>query len=250
MGKLDQVFLNWNMRHRGKVDAPFLSLATHSVCRRGRCSHPSKTTSGSKIRTNVVQETFGHIRLHFQFIFMALSSKTQLPSSWSSKFTHAGVVSGSILVGMRREKSEKVARGPPVVDHHQPTAALCKQLIYAHILCIAGLDYSRTSPGWIIPIYNRDISTDHQAGLSGWIIPNRICDKLFCFGDHIPHICHRHHRRCLWRKILPCGEISDWTQKLSLLNVEKICHMEKFLHIEYFDINLTTSALRCLPRFN
>ena len=170
MGKLDQVFLKWNMRHRGKVDAPFLSLATHSVCRRGRCSHPSKTTSGSKIRTNVVQETFGHIRLHFQFIFMALSSKTQLPSSWSSKFTHAGVVSGSILVGMRREKSEKVARGP-LVDHHQPTAALCKQLIYAHILCIAGLDYSRRSPGWIIPIHNRAgrfpqiTSQDYQAGL-------------------------------------------------------------------------------------
>ena len=102
---------------------------------------------------------------------MGLSWKTQLPSSWSSKFTHAGVVSGSILVGMRREKSEKVARGPPVVDHHQPTAALCKQLIYAHILCIAGLDYSRTSPGWIIPIYNRAgrfpqiTRQDYQAGL-------------------------------------------------------------------------------------
>ena len=102
---------------------------------------------------------------------MGLSWKTQLPSSWSSKFTHAGVVSGSILVGMRREKSEKVARGPPVVDHHQPTAALCKQLIYAHILCIAGLDYSRRSPGWIIPIHNRAgrfpqiTRQDYQAGL-------------------------------------------------------------------------------------
>ena len=48
--------------------------------------------------------------------------------------------------------------------------------------------------------------------------------------------------RCLLRKILPCGEISDWTRKLSLLNVEKIiwrnfsiremwrqiCHVENF----------------------
>ena len=26
----------------------------------------------------------------------------------------------------------------------------------------------------------------------------------------IPHICHRHHRRCLWRTTLSCGEISDF----------------------------------------
>ena len=24
----------------------------------------------------------------------------------------------------------------------------------------------------------------------------------------IPDICHRHHRRCLWRTNLPCGEMS------------------------------------------
>ena len=29
----------------------------------------------------------------------------------------------------------------------------------------------------------------------------------------IPHICNRHHRRCLWRKIRPCGEFSEIRQK-------------------------------------
>ena len=58
-----------------------------------------------------------------------------------------------------------------------------------------------------------------------------LVDVLSWLRLSTPHMCHRHHRRCLQRKILPCGEISDWTRKLSLLNEEKIYHMEKFLHM-------------------
>ena len=30
--------------------------------------------------------------------------------------------------------------------------------------------------------------------------------------ENTPHICHRHRRWCLWKKILPFGEISDHTR--------------------------------------
>ena len=66
-----------------------------------------------------------------------------------------------------------------------------------------------------------------------------LVDVLSWLELNSPHMCHRHHRRGLQRKILPCGEISDWTRKLSLLNVEKICHMEKFLHMRNVETNLS-----------
>ena len=46
------------------------------------------------------------------------------------------------------------------------------------------------------------------------------------------YICHGHHRRCPWRKNLPCGEISPH----DILLLEEILHMtdwhvEKVLHV-------------------
>ena len=37
------------------------------------------------------------------------------------------------------------------------------------------------------------------------------------FVTDIPHFCHRRYRWCLWRKILPCGDISNFRQKLFIL---------------------------------
>ena len=165
MGKLDQVFLNWNMRHRGKVDAPFLSLATHSVCRRGRCSHPSKTTSGSKTRKLLVtfvctsNLSYGPILKDTIAIIMIV----QIHPCWCRQWQYSG---GNEAWKEWKGGAWTTSGGPPPA-----TAALCKQLIYAHILCIAGLDYSRRSPGWIIPIHNRAgrfpqiTRQDYQAGL-------------------------------------------------------------------------------------
>ena len=48
----------------------------------------------------------------------------------------------------------------------------------------------------------------------------------------IPDICHRHHRRCLWRIFLSCGEISSH-DRLScgeMLHMTD-CHVEKALHM-------------------
>ena len=69
-----------------------------------------------------------------------------------------------------------------------------------------------------------------------------IYSQIFCLVP-IPHICHRHHRRCLWRIFLPCGEISSHDRlscgkilhmtdchvenSLHMRNVKKICNMEK-----------------------
>ena len=49
---------------------------------------------------------------------------------------------------------------------------------------------------------------------------------------NIPDICHRHHRRCLWRIFLSCGEISSH-DRLScgeMLHMTD-CHVEKALHM-------------------
>ena len=85
---------------------------------------------------------------------------------------------------MSHEKTEKVARGAP-------GAALCKQLIYAHILCITGLDYSRRSPGSTIPLvcFILDYShilflRDYFHTLLGWILPNTMVATLFLVGFH------------------------------------------------------------------
>ena len=44
----------------------------------------------------------------------------------------------------------------------------------------------------------------------------------------IPDICHRHHRRCLWKTNLPCGEFHHMTN----------CQLEKCLHMENMEKNL------------
>ena len=35
----------------------------------------------------------------------------------------------------------------------------------------------------------------------------KLCQKKTSSTLCIPHICHKHHKRCLWRKNLSCGEI-------------------------------------------
>ena len=62
-------------------------------------------------------------------------------------------------------------------------------------------------------------------------------------GEVIVHICHKHHKRCLWRKSLSYGEIFPYDRlscgeilhvinfhvekALDLRNVKKICNVEK-----------------------
>ena len=52
----------------------------------------------------------------------------------------------------------------------------------------------------------------------------------------IPDICHKHHKRCLWRKNLSCGEIFPY-HRLSCGDVfpykkyeENLSHRESFPH--------------------
>ena len=62
--------------------------------------------------------------------------------------------------------------------------------------------------------------------LSPWAEPMSWCPKC------IPDICHKHYRRCLWRKNLPCGEI------FSTLHMTN-CQSEKCLHMVDLENNLS-----------
>ena len=60
--------------------------------------------------------------------------------------------------------------------------------------------------------------------------------KQIVFHGAIPDICHKHHKQCLWRKLLSCGEIFPY-DRLSCREVsphekceENLSHRESSPH--------------------
>ena len=67
----------------------------------------------------------------------------------------------------------------------------------------------------IIKLSNRFVM--HQ--ISKWITCCVEFNKYFC---HTPHICQRHHKLCLWRKILLCGA-NFWLNAKSVVLAGQNC---------------------------
>ena len=56
----------------------------------------------------------------------------------------------------------------------------------------------------------------------------------------IPDICHNHHNRWLWRKNLPCGEISPHDRLSCAENLHSTnCQLAKCLHMVNVETNLS-----------
>ena len=61
-----------------------------------------------------------------------------------------------------------------------------------------------------------------------------------CSVTTILDICHKHHKRCLWRKNLPCGEISPHDRLSCAENLHSTnCQLAKCLHMVNVETNLS-----------